>query len=237
MAEHEPEGPRRSVMMIPRIVTQFWEHGSPPECALAVMRENQRANPNWRFALLKADDIEHSEHLVAAWHTSQSRRRCHVLILCSRGRAQVRHLSRTRRLCSAISVGHPTASLFVDPRVPTAPPGHPALRAILSTMAAAILDVKADVEASGKQAVLSLTGPRLLTRALGCQATPNGQPLPCNVPGVHLHARDFEGRLIYDATQHGCYRNSTARAQYQHATATVRSAECRAWLRREQQER
>ena len=58
MAEHEPEGPRRSVMIIPRIVTQFWEHGSPPECALAVMRENQRANPNWRFALLKADDIE-----------------------------------------------------------------------------------------------------------------------------------------------------------------------------------
>lgn len=110
------------------------------------------------------------------------------------------------------------------------PPGHPAMRTILSTMVAAILDAHADVDATGKQAVLSLTGPRLLTRALDCQVSlPNTQRSSCKIARVQLHTRDFEGKLIYDATK-GCYRNSTARAQYQHATATVRSAECRAYL-------
>ena len=103
-------------------------------------------------------------------------------------------------------------------------------------MVANLLDRSADIDAVGKQAILSLTGPRLLTRIIGCQVTSDSSPRTCEArKGVKMHTHDFEGRLLYDATSTGklpsCYRNSSKRAQYQQALQTARSDECRAQLK------
>lgn len=276
--------------MQPKHVWQFWEDGSPPDCVLPVISLMQRVNPTWSWNMLSARAVEFELLPLVEQHVpnvSQAYKCIHgafpqarsdfvrYAALLVHGGVWLDVKSSATVTLDDIFGGEEDSKVAhfstqaLAPRPHTlltwacaAPTGHPALRRILRTMTDAMLDWHGDIDASGKSAVLWLTGPRLLTRALDCRPASSASASPtCKAEGIKLHQQDFEGRLIYDATvanpkrftlhvedknMNGalaatrppmtvgsCYRNSSSRAQYQRAVEAVRTAECRTWLKQQ----
>ena len=265
--------------VIPQRIVQYWESGAPPECTHVALQKNRLHNPRWEVLMLSAKDVKSLlirlemvvPNITRAYgciHSAYPQARSDFVrygALFLHGGVWLDVKSATNEPLHGIFGGAEAkfahfSEQAAAPRPHTlltwacaAPAGHPALSTILRVMTAAVLldqQEEGGIDAAGKQAILSLTGPRLLTRALSCHVASgvsshnsnnnSAHHSSCEAQGVKLHTRDFEGRLTYDATHANrplassvpsCYRNSASRAQYQNAVEHARSDECRAWLR------